>query len=65
MTLVICDYRGMAKWFGAYYNQEVRFSTAVKCKKGAWVLTSLLIIKDEILIFIKVPVSIGSQKKRT
>jgi len=26
-----CDYRGMAKWFGAHYNQEVSFSSAVKC----------------------------------
>jgi len=32
----------MAKWFGAKYNQEVRFSSAVKCKKGPQVLTSLL-----------------------
>jgi len=36
------DYRGMAKWFGAHYNQEVRFSSAVKCKKEPQVLTSLL-----------------------
>jgi len=41
MTLV-SDYRGMAKWFGAHYNQEVRFSSAVWCKKGPRVLTSLL-----------------------
>jgi len=26
--------KGMDKWFGAHYNQEVRFSSAVKCKKG-------------------------------
>jgi|GEM_PF-4579994 len=32
----------MAKWFGAHYNQEFRFSSAVKCKKGPQVLTSLL-----------------------
>jgi len=25
--------RGMAKLFGAQYNQEVRFSSAVKCEK--------------------------------
>jgi len=31
----------MAKWFGARYNQDVRFSPAVKCKKGPQVLTSL------------------------
>jgi len=36
------DYRGMAKWFGAHYDQEVRFRSAVKCKKGPQVLTSLL-----------------------
>jgi len=41
----------MAKWFGAHYNQEVRFSSAVKCKKGPQVLTSLL-TKDEIIIII-------------
>jgi len=29
MTLVE-DYRGMAKWFVAHYNQEVRFNSAVK-----------------------------------
>jgi len=29
----------MGKWFGAYYNHEVGFSSAVKCKK---VLTSLV-----------------------
>jgi len=29
----LSDYRGMAKWFGAHYNQEVRF-ISVKCKKG-------------------------------
>jgi len=32
----------MAKLFGAQYNQKVRFSSAVKCKKGSQVLTSLL-----------------------
>jgi len=32
----------MTKWFGAHYNQEVRFSSAAKCKKGTQVLTSLL-----------------------
>jgi len=31
----------MAKWFEAHYNLEVRFSSAVKCKKGLQVLTSL------------------------
>jgi len=38
----LSDYRDMAKWFGALYNQEVRFSSGVKCKKGPQVLTSLL-----------------------
>jgi len=32
----------MARWFGAHYNEEVRFSSAVKHKKGAQVLPSLL-----------------------
>jgi len=32
----------MAKWFKARYNKEVRFSSAVKYKKGPQVLTSLL-----------------------
>jgi len=32
----------MAKWFGAHYNQEVRFRSALKCKKGPQVLTPLL-----------------------
>jgi len=32
----------MAKWFGALYNQEVRFSSAVKCKKEPQVQTSML-----------------------
>jgi len=31
----------MAKWFGAHYNQKVRFNSAVKFKKGPQVLTSL------------------------
>jgi len=31
----------VAKWFGAHSNQEVRFSSAVYCKKGPQVLTSL------------------------
>jgi len=30
----------MAEWFGTYYNQEVHFSSAVKCTKGPQVLTS-------------------------
>jgi len=33
LWLLLSDYRGMVKWFGAHYNQEVRFSSAVKCKK--------------------------------
>jgi len=32
----------MAKWFRAHYNQEVRFSSAVKCKKRPQILISLL-----------------------
>jgi len=26
--------KGLAKWFGAHYNQEFRSSSAAKCKKG-------------------------------
>jgi len=25
---LLSDYRGVAKWFGAHYNQEARFSSA-------------------------------------
>jgi len=25
--------RGIEKWFGAHFNQQVRFSSAAKCKK--------------------------------
>jgi len=32
----------MAKWVGAHYNQETRFSSAVYFKKGPQVQTSLL-----------------------
>jgi len=39
----------MAKWFGAHYNQEARFSSAVKCKKGPQVRC---LIKDEIIIIV-------------
>jgi len=42
LRILLSDYSGMAKWFGTHYNQEVRFSSAVKCKKGSLVLTSLL-----------------------
>jgi len=42
LWLLLSDYRGMVKWFGAHYNQEVRFSSTVKCKKGPQVLISLL-----------------------
>jgi len=31
-------YNSCSKWFGARYNQEVRFSSAVKCKKGPQIL---------------------------
>jgi len=36
---LLSDYRGMAEWFGAQFNQKVRFSSAVKCKKGPQALT--------------------------
>jgi len=42
LWLLLSDYRGMAKWFGAHYNPEVLFCSAVKCKKGPQVLTSPL-----------------------
>jgi len=38
---MLSDYRVMAMWFGAHFNQEVRFSSAVEYKKGPQVLTSL------------------------
>jgi len=42
-------YRGMAKLFGAHYNQDVRFSSAVRCKKGPQVRC---LIKEDIIIII-------------
>jgi len=51
MTL-LSEYRGMVKWFGAHYNQEVRFSSAVKCKTGSQVLTSLLNQRRNYIIII-------------
>jgi len=44
----------MAKWFGVHYNQEDRFGSAVKYKKGPPVLT-LLLIKDKNIIIDWVP----------
>jgi len=40
--LLLSDYRGVAKWFGAHYNKEVSFSSEVERKKGRQVLTTLL-----------------------
>jgi len=37
----------MAKLFRAHYNEEVRFSSVVECKKG-----SRCLIKDKIIIII-------------
>jgi len=54
LPTLLSDYRVMAKWFGAYCDQEVRFSSAVKCKKGPQVLTSLL-NQEEINIIILPP----------
>jgi len=48
---LLSDYKGMAKWFRAQYNQEVRFSSAVKCKKGPRSGLRCL-IKDKIIIII-------------
>jgi len=42
LWLLLSDYGGMDMGFGVHYNQEVRFSSAVKCKKRPQVLTSLL-----------------------
>jgi len=39
LRLLLGDYRGMAK-FGAHFNQEVRFNSAVKCE-GPEVLYSV------------------------
>jgi len=33
LLFLLSHYKGMAKWFGDHYNQEVRFSSALKCKK--------------------------------
>jgi len=33
LWLLLTDYRGIAEWFGVHYNQEVLFSSVVKCKK--------------------------------
>jgi len=49
LQILLIDYWGMANWFGAHDNQEVRFSSAVKCEKGPQVLTSLL-NQNEIII---------------
>jgi len=46
----------MAKWFGAHYNQEVRFSSAVKCKKRPQVLTSLLNQRRLLLLYLSIQV---------
>jgi len=42
----------MAKWSGAHYNQEVRFSSTIKCMKGPHVFavqskTKLLLFFDQ------------------
>jgi len=44
----------MAKWFGAHYNQEVRFSSSVECKKGPHVLTSVLNQRQNYYYYISV-----------
>jgi len=63
LSLLLSDYRGIAKWFGAHYNQQVHIRSAVKCKKGPQVLTSLLIsliiIKDESIIIITIIICVG------
>jgi len=37
---LLSDYRDMAKWFGAHYNKEVRFSSAeLSVRKGSIILS--------------------------
>jgi len=50
-VFLLSDYRGIAKWFGAHYNQGVGFSSAVKCKKGPQVLTALLLERSKMPYF--------------
>jgi len=49
----------MAKWFGAHYNQEVRFSSAVYLMKGSQVLTSLLNQRRNYYYYLSNSASIG------
>jgi len=42
VDIALGPHLSMAKWIGAHYNQEVRFSSAVMCVEGPQVLTSLL-----------------------
>jgi len=58
VSFVVSIYRGMIKWFGAHYNQEVRLRSAVKCKKRPRCL-----IKDEIIIIIVVKVTKNSEAR--
>jgi len=41
----------MAKWFQAHSNQEVRFSSAVKCKKGQYDNISLWSLLSSYLVY--------------
>jgi len=51
--LISCDSNQVPKLFGAHYNQEIRFKSAGKCKKGPQVIASLpCLIQDEIIIII-------------
>jgi len=36
-------------WFGAHYNQEVRFSSRIKCKKGPEII--IIIITESSLAY--------------
>jgi len=56
--LLLSDYRGLAKWFLAHYNQDVHFNSAVKRKKGPQVLIPLLNQSINLSIHLSVYLSI-------
>jgi len=51
LWLMLSDCRGTAKWFGAHYNQEVRFSSAISVRKETRSQLRCL-TKDEIIFII-------------
>jgi len=52
----------MAQWFGAHYNQEVSFSSAVMLKKGPHVLTSLANQRRNFIIIITIIIIIIKER---